>query len=140
MDQIFPFIERHPILILAAGALIVALIVDELVRRVQGKFDVAPNDAIRLINQGAVVVDLRGPDQFKQGHIGEARNVPMAELKEQVDKLAKAGNGLLVYCTDGKNGMRAIKLLTARGVERVFNLKGGFTAWRRDNLPVVKGK
>lgn len=140
MDQIAPFIARHPYLILAAGVLVVALIVDELVRRVQGKFDVAPNDAIRLINQGAVVVDLRSPEQFKQGHIGEARNVPMEELEQQADKLARAGNGVVLYCADGKNGMRALKVMTARGTERVYNLKGGIAAWRRDNLPVVKGK
>jgi rhodanese-related sulfurtransferase len=140
MDKIYPFIEHHPLLILAAGAIIVALIVDELVRRVQGKSDVGPNDAIRLINQGAIVIDLRGAEQFKKGHIGEARNVPMAELDGQLDKLGKKkANGILTYCADGKNGARAARKLAARGVERVFNLKGGITAWQRENLPVVKG-
>ncbi|HET8553010.1 MAG TPA: rhodanese-like domain-containing protein [Gammaproteobacteria bacterium] len=140
MDQIVPFIQRHPYLILAAGALIVALIVDELVRRVQGKNDVGPNDAIRLINQGAVVIDLRGADQYKQGHIGEARNVPMAELDAQLDKLGRKGDqGVLAYSADGKEGAQAIKRLAAGGVEKAFNLKGGFAAWTRENLPVVKG-
>ncbi|HET7369935.1 MAG TPA: rhodanese-like domain-containing protein [Gammaproteobacteria bacterium] len=140
MDQIVPFIQRHPILILAAGALIVALILDELVRRVQGKNDVAPNDAIRLINQGAAVVDLRSLEDFKRGHISEARNVPMAEFEQQADKLTKGGRSVLAYCADGKNGAKAAKLLATRGIDQVYNLKGGFAAWRRENLPVVKGK
>lgn len=139
MDHIVPFIQNHPFLSLAAGALIVALIVDEMVRRVQGKSDVGPNDAIRLINQGAVVVDLRGADNFKRGHIGEARNVPMADLEQKADKLAKGGQAVLTYCADGKNGAKAARLLAGRGIGKVFNLKGGFAAWQRDNLPVVKG-
>ncbi|HET6655463.1 MAG TPA: rhodanese-like domain-containing protein [Gammaproteobacteria bacterium] len=140
MDQILPFIQRHPILILAAGALIVALIVDEMVRRVQGKSDIPPNDAIRLINQGAAVIDLRGPEDFKRGHIGEAHNIPMAEFEQQAGKMTKGGRSVLAYCADGKDGAKAARLLATRGIDQVYNLKGGFAAWRRENLPVVKGK
>jgi rhodanese-related sulfurtransferase len=140
MNHIVPFIQHHPYLILAAGALIVALIVDEMVRRVQGKSDIGPNDAIRLINQGALVVDLRGADDFKKGHIGEARNVPLEDLEKRAGKLGKTGQGVLAYSADGSNGIKAVRLLAERGVEHAYNLKGGFAAWRRDNLPVVKGK
>jgi rhodanese-related sulfurtransferase len=140
MDQIVPFISRHPYLILAAAALIVALIVDELVRRVQGNRDLTPTDAIRLINRGALVVDLRSPDDYKRGHIGEARNVPMGELDAHLDELSRKGEaGVIFYCADGRNGMKAAKQLAGTGAADVYNLKGGFAAWRRDNLPVIKG-
>lgn len=140
MDQIVPFISRHPYLILAAGALIVALIVDELVRRMQGNRDVSPTDAIRLMNRGALAVDLRGHEDYKRGHIGEARNVPMGELDAHLDELGRKGEGgLIFYCADGRNGMKAAKRVAAGGAANVYNLKGGFAAWRRDSLPVVKG-
>lgn len=118
MDQIVPFIERHPYLVLAAGALIVALIVDEVLRRVHGSRDVGPNDAIRLINRGALVVDLRSADDFKRGHIGEARNVPLGELEAQLDALdRKGGQGVVTYCADGRGGGKAARMLAAHNVE-----------------------
>ena len=43
--------------------------------------------AVRLMNQGALVIDLRGREQFDGGHIGEARNIPAAALAAQLDTL-----------------------------------------------------
>lgn len=140
MGHLIPFTQNHPLLVGAAIALVIALIVDELVRRVQGKSDLGSHDAVRLINQGAAVVDLRSAGDFRTGHINQARNVPADELEDQLDKLGKDGHGVLLYCSEGKEGAKAARQLAARGVERAFNLKGGFATWKHDNLPVAKGK
>ena len=43
--------------------------------------------AVRLMNQGALVLDLRGKESYDAGHIGDARNVPAAELESQAETL-----------------------------------------------------
>ena len=43
--------------------------------------------AVRLMNQGALVIDLRAKELYDAGHIGDARNVPAAELESQAEAL-----------------------------------------------------
>ena len=58
--------------------------------------------AVRLMNQGALVLDLRGKEAFDAGHIGDARNVPAAELEAQADALKKwRDKTVIAYCDTG---------------------------------------
>ena len=65
----------------------VAVIVYEVRERVQSFAALSAMQAVRLMNQGALVIDLRGKEAFDAGHIGDARNVPAAELEAQADTL-----------------------------------------------------
>jgi rhodanese-related sulfurtransferase len=95
--------------------------------------------AVRLMNQGALVLDLRGKELFDAGHIGEARNVPASELQSAADSLKKwRDKAVIAYCDSGREGAQAVRTLTKLGFTKVFNLEGGLNAWIKDNLPLTK--
>jgi len=91
------------------------------------------------MNQGALVLDLRNKDSFDAGHIGEARNVPAADLESQADTLKKwRDKNVIAYDDSGSGGASAVRTLTKLGFTKVFNLQGGMNAWIKDNLPLTK--
>jgi len=140
MDRLFDYFTNHPFL--AGGAVLMALVVVafELRRHSQGAIAVAPNQAIRMMNEGAVLVDVRTANQYKDGHIAGARNIPgdqIADGTKALDKLS--GKSLIMCCDTGATGGAAARTLVRAGFKSVFSLRGGLAAWRQENLPVVKG-
>lgn len=140
MDQLIDYFTNHPFL--AGGLVLMVLVVVayEMRRLGQGSTAVAPNDAIRMMNEGAVLVDLRPANQFKDGHIAGARNVPGDQIAGDAKALEKlAGKTLIMCCDTGSTAAAAVRTLGRAGFTKVFSLRGGLAAWRSDNLPVVKG-
>jgi rhodanese-related sulfurtransferase len=140
MDRLIDYFTNHPFL--AGGLVLMVLVVVayEMRRLGQGSTAVAPNDAIRMMNEGAVLVDLRPANQFKDGHIAGARNVPGDQIAGDAKALEKlAGKTLIMCCDTGSTAAAAVRTLGRAGFKKVFSLRGGLAAWRQDNLPVVKG-
>jgi rhodanese-related sulfurtransferase len=95
--------------------------------------------AVRLMNQGALVIDLRGKEPYDAGHIGEARNIPLATLESQLDMLKKwRDKAVIAYCDTGRDGAAAARTLQKQGFTKAFNLAGGLNGWIKDNMPVGK--
>lgn len=140
MDRLLDYFTNHPLL---AGAFVVmtfVVIAYELRQRGVSTASVAPNDAIRLVNGGALLVDLRSPNRFKDGHIAGARNVPGDQLLADPKALGKHGNKpVVLYCEDGAATAAAIRTLSRAGIANVRGLRGGLAAWKQENLPLVKG-
>jgi rhodanese-related sulfurtransferase len=139
MQRLFEFIGNHPYL--ASGAVVAALALAayEVQARIQAFAALSAMQAVRLMNQGALVLDLRPKESFDSGHIGEARNVPAAELESQVDSLKKwRDKNVITYDETGSGGAGAARTLTKLGFTKVFNLEGGVNAWIKDNLPLTK--
>ena len=111
----------------------------ELRLRSQGATHVSAADAVRLINKGALVIDVRKPEEYQAGHIVNARNVPVDRVQQGDDAITKQKNKiLLAVCADGATSGRAAGHLRKAGYENAFSLKGGLAGWRADNLPLVK--
>jgi rhodanese-related sulfurtransferase len=139
MQRLIEFIGHHPYL--AGGALLaaVAVIVNEVRERMKSFAALSSMQAVRLMNQGALLIDLRAKEAFDAGHIGDARNVPAAELEAQSDTLKKwRDRAVITYCDSGVSGAGAARTLAKLGFTKVFNLEGGLNAWVRDNLPLTK--
>jgi rhodanese-related sulfurtransferase len=140
MEQLIDFAGKNLFLVSAAVVLLVLAIVAEIRARIQDFAAVAPHDAIRLMNQGGLVIDVRAPGQYEAGHIGESRNIPHKELAGSAESLKRfKDKPVVTYCDTGLAGGAAARELNKLGFAKVFNLRGGFGAWQRDNLPVVKG-
>jgi rhodanese-related sulfurtransferase len=139
MQQLLDYIGHHPYLAAAAVVALAIVIGFELRARVQAFAALSAMQAVRLMNQGALVIDLRSKDLYDAGHIGEARNVPVGELESQADALKKwRDKSVITYCDSGVNGAGAARTLTKLGFTKVFNLQGGLNAWVKDNLPLAK--
>jgi rhodanese-related sulfurtransferase len=139
MDQIIEFIGNHPLIVAGIVASGLAVVFYELRLRMAGATNVSVADAVRLINKGALVVDVRKPDEFAAGHIVNARNVALDKLQQGDDTLGKKKDKiLLTVCDTGATAGRAAGLLRQAGYENSFSIKGGLVGWRAENLPVVK--
>jgi rhodanese-related sulfurtransferase len=139
MQRLFEFITHHPYL--ATGAILAAAVLAfyEVRERIQAFAALSAMQAVRLMNQGALVIDLRGKESYDAGHIGEARNVPAAELESQAESLKKwRDKNVITYCDSGANGANGARTLMKLGFTKVFNLQGGLNAWVKDNLPLAK--
>jgi rhodanese-related sulfurtransferase len=140
MPRLIEFIGHHPYL--AAGTLLAALavVVFEVRARIQAFAALSAMQAVRLMNQGALVIDLRSRESFESGHIVDARNVPAAQLPSEADQTLKKwrDKNVITYCNDGRDGAEAARALAKLGFSKVFNLEGGLNAWIKDNLPLAK--
>lgn len=93
--------------------------------------------ATRMINDGAVILDVRGADEFATGHLANSRNIPVAELDKRAGELP-AGKPLVVLCDSGSRAARAAAALRRAGRTDVFCLNGGLSGWKQAGLPVVR--
>jgi rhodanese-related sulfurtransferase len=141
MNRLFEYTTNHPFLVAAAAILLVLVIVIEIRQRGRGSSSIGTNDAVRLTNAGAAVIDVRSADEYAAGHIIDARNIPAAEISDHADSLKKfKERPVLVYCENGFASAGAARALTALGFTKVVTLRGGLQNWRQDNLPLVKGE
>ena len=140
MDRLLDYFTNHPLLAGGFLAMLVAVLAYEIREHGAAALAVAPNEAIRLANSGAVLVDLRTPNQFKDGHIAGARNLPGDQIAADPKAALKlADKTLVLYCDSGMTTAAAQRTLARAGVKNVFSLRGGLEAWKQENLPVVKG-
>jgi rhodanese-related sulfurtransferase len=137
MDQLLEFISQNTLLAAGTVAMALAVIFNELRLKAGSLASIPTSQAIGLINRGAKVVDIRDGDSFSKGHIVDSLNLPPTDLASQLPpKLAKAKSVVLV-CDNGMRSGQLVGTLRKKGVETVFSLQGGLSAWQRDNLPIV---
>jgi phage shock protein E len=80
--------------------------------------------------KGIMVLDVRTNKEYEQGHIPGSVHVQLSEIGDKVKKLKK-DKELLVYCQNGNRSIWAIKRLMGMGYKNLYNLKGGYNAWKR---------
>lgn len=102
---------------------------------------VDPATAVQLMNrEKAVVVDVCDAGEFAAGHVGGAKNVPLAELEKKLPGVVKnKALPLILVCQSGARSARAVAAAKQLGYEKTQSLAGGLVAWRAANLPVEKG-
>lgn len=141
MQQYLEFTANHPLLV---GALLLSfflVIFSELKRKSRGVTTLEPQEAIKLINADAVVIDLRSAEAFARGHIVNARNIPADELAEKHDVIEKyKSRPIVAVCDAGMTSSRTVDKLRKSGLENVFGLRGGINAWQQASLPLVTSK
>ena len=141
MERLMEFAGNHTLLVFALVTSLLLAVFTELRRKATGMMAVQPTDAVKLINNDAVVLDMRSAESYSRGHIVGARNVPMDELDGHLEKLARfKSKPVVAVCDAGITSSKAVNTLRNSGFESVYNLKGGMNAWGQAGLPVVSGK
>jgi rhodanese-related sulfurtransferase len=139
MDRIIEYTAHHPLLVLAAVVAAALVVAYEAYLRFQSAAAISPQQLIRLMNQGALVLDIRPADQYAAGHISGARQLPSDQIAQAGDTLKKhKEKPVVVYCDAESLAASAVRRLTAQGFTKAFSLRGGLPAWRAENLPLAK--
>jgi rhodanese-related sulfurtransferase len=99
-----------------------------------------PQDVTMLINRGkATILDVRDAKEFAEGHLADAKNIPLAELDKRITELDKfKSRSLIVVCKSGARASAAAAKLAKAGFADVVNLEGGVAAWQKAGLPLAK--
>ena len=140
MNRLLEYTTHHPFLIAAAAILAVLAIVIELRERAKGSSMIGAPDAVRLVNAGALVVDVRDTKDYEAGHIIDSRSIPAGEIATRAETLKKYKEKPVVLCCEsGFTSASAAKTLRAQGFNKVATLRGGLRSWRQENLPLIKG-
>lgn len=98
--------------------------------------DVAQAAALR--EQGALVLDVREPEEWAEYHIPGATLIPLGQLAARVDEVPR-DRPVLVYCRSGNRSQEGRDILLRAGFTQVTSLRGGIKAWAAAGLPTVSG-
>lgn len=82
-----------------------------------------PLDFKSMLNNGAKIVDVRTPGEYKSGHIKGSINIPLQELNQKMKKLNK-NDIIITCCASGMRSASAKQILTSNGFKEVHNGKG----------------
>ena len=108
--------------------------------RIRGVKEVDCIGALQLINhKNALVLDVREESEFGNGHLLNARLIPLGKLGDRVGELERyREHPIVVVCRSGQRSASACVVLGKQGFSQAFNLSGGVVAWQKSNLPLEK--
>ncbi len=101
----------------------------------RGVDEVGPEEADKLVGEGAFLLDVREPDEWAAGHASAAHHIPLGELESRHDEVP-ADAVVVCVCRGGGRSARAALALQGVGYRSV-NLAGGMRAWDAARLGVV---
>src|SRR5882672_3041932 len=97
------------------------------------------DEARKMIEKpGTVLLDVREGDEWRQGHIPQAVGIPRGFLELRVEeKVPDHKTPVILQCASGTRSLLAARSLRELGYDNVYNLTGGFNAWKDRGLPWV---
>ena len=108
--------------------------------RIRGIQEVDYTAALQLINhKNALILDVREETEYRDGHLLNARLIPLGALKERIGELEKyKDQPMVVVCRSGNRSGSACAMLGKQGFTQAYNLAGGVMAWQKAKLPLAK--
>ncbi len=140
MEQIGSFILNHWLLFLALLVVFSLLLMNTARSRLLGFQELNATEAVQMMNHDEpLLLDTRSADEFTQGHILGALNIPQDRLPERLGELDTwRARKIIVYCRTGQRSAVAAAQLKKAGFEHVHKLKGGILAWQGAGLPLTE--
>ena len=116
---------------------LIALLIGNIVTDKLKKYeDIDANAATSLMDDdNLIILDVREKKERKSGYINHDIHIPLSQVKSQLAQLDK-NKTILVYCRSGSRSSHIAGLLSRNEYDKVYNLKGGFQAWKRAKLPI----
>jgi len=139
MERLIEYVTHHPLMAAAVVLALAVVLTYESRVRATTVGAVSTQDLIRLMNQGALVLDIRKPEEFAAGHVNGAKQLPSDQILTAGENFKRfKEKPVIVYCQSGSLAAAAVRQLNRQGFTKAFSLRGGFAGWRAENLPVVK--
>jgi len=107
---------------------------------------VGSQEAVRRINAGAVLVDVREPNEFAAGHASQALHLPLGRIRSEgsraIDALGipETTTEVLLVCQSGMRSRIAQRILSGDSRRRYTNVGGGMAAWSAAGFPITRRK
>jgi len=78
----------------------------------------------------AVLLDVRSPQEYKEGHLENSINIPLYDISKNIDNvISNKETTIIVYCQSGNRSKKAIEMLSKKEYKKLYNIIGGM-----DNL------
>jgi rhodanese-related sulfurtransferase len=105
------------------------------INNVVTNIDVAQSRAMQ--KQGALLLDVREPDEFADGHAPGSKLIPLGQLQNRVNEIGDfKRNPVVIICRSGRRSMQAASILGQLGFTEIYNVQGGMIAWEKASLPI----
>lgn len=103
--------------------------------------ELSPVQATQLINrEDAQIIDVRDAGEFANGHLPNAKNIPLDKLAERIGEIEKFKDSpLIVCCAAGMRSAKGCGELGKLGFTKAHSLAGGVDAWVGAGYPIKKG-
>ena len=129
------FLQENWMTLALALLVLVVLFRGQIMLRLSGVQAVDPAGAVDLVNHhDGVVVDVREDKEWKQGHVRDAKHIPLGQVGQRASELPD--QPLVVMCRSGNRSATAAVRLKKAGFDQVYNLSGGIMAWQNAGLPL----
>ncbi|UCE93629.1 MAG: rhodanese-like domain-containing protein [Flavobacteriaceae bacterium] len=105
----------------------------------ESKISLISASELDKVNDGILLIDVRTPEEFASGHIENSININIGsdDFKEQIAALPK-DQEIYLYCKKGGRSNSAAKMIEGMEFKKIYDLKGGITAWEDEGLKTVK--
>jgi phage shock protein E len=103
--------------------------------------EISPDSLLKKMKSESkpLLLDVRSPQEFTDGHVADAVNIPFNELRDRIGELgADKAREVVVYCRSGKRAGIAETTLRKLGFTAVLHLTGDMLGWQRDGRPIAK--
>ena len=98
--------------------------------------EISIDQTAAALDQGAALIDVREPAEYRAGHVPGAVNIPMSQLTARLPEIER-DRPVYVVCATGNRSGAMTDVLTAAGFD-AMNVAGGTTAWARSGRPVER--
>ena len=101
--------------------------------------DIDIKELINLQKEGAIIVDVRSPQEYKEGHIPNSLSIPDYEIQEKAERFLNDKNKeIVLYCGIGTRSKKAKEILEDLGYTKVYNLHNGLEKYCDFNFYMIK--
>ena len=139
MERLIEYVTRHPLMAAAVVLALIVVVTFESRIRASSVGAISSQDLIRLMNQGALVLDIRKAEDFAAGHVNGAKQLPSDQILTAGDNFKRfKEKPVVVYDESGSLAAVAVRQLNQQGFTKAFSLRGGIAGWRAEQLPVTK--
>ncbi len=126
------FINSYPLLVGGTIAVFLVAVFNELKIKESNICGLTPAEVVKLINNNAVIYDLRDPKDFEKRHILNAVSVAQEEL---IANPPQKKSAMVLVCDGGGLSKKTSLSLRSKNIDNVFYMKGGQLEWENSSLP-----
>lgn len=134
------FIVQNWYLFLALIVIVLLITLEPMRKRASGVKSISAIELPQLVShESGVVVDVGEVNEFKNGHIPNAINIPVEQIDSNLKKLQKhKEKPIILTCRSGQRSTKAANILKKHEFTNLYTLTGGLAAWQKENLPLDK--